>query len=59
MPSPAPANSNPFYYSCCSDIRATTDKATPINVFNHPYFNLAGLVTGNETILDHVLTLNA
>lgn len=36
---------------------ATTDRATPINITNHTYFNLKG--DGKGTIEDHLLTLFA
>jgi aldose 1-epimerase len=39
------------------EYEAATDKATPINLTNHTYFNLAG--AGSGTVLDHRLTLQS
>lgn len=43
----------------CIEMTAETLKATPINMANHGYFNLAGHATNAEELYKHVFTLNA
>jgi aldose 1-epimerase len=41
------------------DYLATTDRATPLNLSQHSYFNLAGHSEPVGDVLDHVLTIHA
>lgn len=41
------------------EMQATSKKATPINLTNHSYFNLAGHTTNATELYKHVFTMNA
>ena len=41
------------------EYRATTDKATVVNLTNHGFFNLAGIANPTPTVLDQRVTINA
>ena len=41
------------------EYRATSDKATVINLTNHGFFNLTGIATPTPSIESHIVTINA
>lgn len=41
------------------EYRATTDKATIVNLTNHGFFNLAGIANPSPTVMDNLVTINA
>lgn len=41
------------------EYKATTDKATVVNLTNHGFFNLAGIANPSPTVLNNILTINA
>lgn len=41
------------------EYRASTDKATVVNLTNHAFFNLAGIAKPSPTVLNNIVTINA